>query len=360
MNIDRSIYWNINKTLTYNALFNFIVGNRGGGKSYGAKKRCIDNFIKKGEQFGYIRRYRDDLKKPMEQFFQDIIWEYPDYEFCIQGENFYCREKTEEQKNGKKPPWTKEQICGYGFTLSTANNKKSISYPNITTIVFDEFLLEVGTQRYLSNEVEKLLNLYETVARPGSEHPRVVLIMLANAISITNPYFLYFNLKMPTKKNKQGIYIWRDKSGKLLVENVINDKFIDKKANTEFGQIIKGTRYADYSINNSFLLDDETFIEHKGQRAIYFFTFCYNNKDFGVWVDGNEGKLWVSENVDPYHGARYVFTLKDHKPNTTFIKAKKSCFHLRTFIDSYKNGCLYFENQNVKNITYEVLKMLIN
>ena len=39
--IDRSIFWDIGRTLTYNALFNFIVGNRGGGKSYGAKKGVL-------------------------------------------------------------------------------------------------------------------------------------------------------------------------------------------------------------------------------------------------------------------------------------------------------------------------------
>ena len=79
-----------------------------------------------------------------------------------------------------------DDIAGYGFTLSTANNKKSISYPNITLLGFDEFLLEKGNQMYLPNEPEKLLNLYETVARPGTDHKRVILFMLANNITITN------------------------------------------------------------------------------------------------------------------------------------------------------------------------------
>ena len=55
--IDTSIFWNLRETLTHNMLFNFIIGNRGGGKTYGAKEWAIDNFIKTGEQFGYIRRY---------------------------------------------------------------------------------------------------------------------------------------------------------------------------------------------------------------------------------------------------------------------------------------------------------------
>ena len=53
--IDRSIFWDTRRTLTHNMLINVIVGNRGGGKSYGAKLWCIDKFIKNKEQFGYIR-----------------------------------------------------------------------------------------------------------------------------------------------------------------------------------------------------------------------------------------------------------------------------------------------------------------
>ena len=86
--IDESMYWNLGETLTHNMLINIIVGNRGGGKSYGAKKRGIDNFIKNKEQFGYIRRYKDDLKEPMIQFFKDIEARYPDYEFKSDSKYF--------------------------------------------------------------------------------------------------------------------------------------------------------------------------------------------------------------------------------------------------------------------------------
>ena len=70
--IDTSMYWDLKRTLTHNTLINIIVGNRGGGKTFGFKEYAIDNFIKKGEQFGYIRRYKDDLIEPMKRFFDDI------------------------------------------------------------------------------------------------------------------------------------------------------------------------------------------------------------------------------------------------------------------------------------------------
>ena len=353
--IDRSIFWDPRRTLTHNMLINVIVGNRGGGKSYGAKKWSIDNFLRKKEQFGYVRRYKDDLKKPMEQFFKDIAWEYPDYEFKVDGEKFYIRLRPVNAKE----KWTEKDIAGYGFSLSTANNKKSISYPDITTLIYDEFLLEQGNQRYLPNEPEKLLNLYETIARPGTNHPRVVVFMLANAISITNPYFLYWSLQMPSKQDKNGKYIWKHPTRPILVEDVRNEKFIDKKRNTEFGALVEGTNYAEYSIENKFLLDDNSFIEKKGTKARYFFTFIYNGKNYGVWLDMNEGKMWVSEDTDPSFLVKYTLTLKDHQPNTMLLKNKQRASLFYKFIECYKQGNVYFESMNIKNICYEVIRMTL-
>lgn len=351
--IDTSMFWDAKRTLTHNALIYVIVGNRGGGKSYGAKQIGIDNFIKKKEQFGYIRRYKEDLKQPMIQFFKDIQDSYPDYEFKTDANYFYIRLKPVDPKE----KWTESDIAGYGFTLSTANNKKSISYPNITTLIFDEFLLDKGNQMYIANEPLKLLNLYETIARPGTQHPKVSLFMLANAISITNPYFLFWNLKMPNKQDKNGKWIWKHPTRPILVEDVRNEKFIDAKRNTAFGKLIDGTKYAEYSIENKFLLDDDTFIEKKTSKSRYWCTFIYKNNKLGIWIDTSEGKMYVSKDVDPTYPIVYSITLKDHTPNTLFLRDKSKAVKFKIFIENYKIGNVRFESINVKNITYEVIQL---
>ena len=355
-NIDTSMFWDIKRTLTHNSLINIILGNRGGGKTFGAKELCIDNFIKKGEQFGYIRRYKDDLKEPMQQFFKDIEYKYPNYEFKTDNKYLYIRLKTENDNE----KWTDKDIAGYGFILSTANNKKSISYPRITTLVYDEFLLDKGNQRFLPNEPVALLNLYETIARPGTGHPRVVLFMLANALTITNPYFLYWDLKMPTKKDKNNKWIWKHPTRPILVEDVKNEKFIDTKKNTEFGKLIEGTTYSGYSIDNKFLLDNDTFVEKRSPKAKFYFTFIYLEHTLGVWIDRDEGKMYVSKDVDPSYPLTYSITLKDHKPNTMLIKNKSRNGHFKIFLENYQLGNVYFESINIKNITYEVIKMSMN
>ena len=349
------MFWNIRQTLTHNTLISVVVGSRGCGKSYGAKQWAIDNFIKNGEQFGYIRRYKEDLKRPLEQFFKDIAHEYPDYQFKTEGEKLFIREKPSNEKE----KWTEKDIAGFGFVLSTANNKKSISYPNVTTLIYDEFLLDKGNQRYLPNEPLALLNLYETVARPGSGHKRVRLVMLANAISVTNPFFLYFNLKMPTKQDKNGKWIWKHPTKSILVEDVRNESFIEQKRNSEFGQLIEGTDYAEFSIDNKFLLDNDTFIEKKAGNCRYWCTFVYKEHTLGVWVDYNQGKMFVSYDTDPSYPIVYSLTLKDHSPNTVFLKTRSQCRKFNLFIEHYKLGNVRFESVNIKNITHEVIQMSV-
>lgn len=348
---EKSIYWDIYRTLTHNALFNLILSIRGNGKSYGVKKRCIENFIKKKEQFAYVRRYKDDLPESLSEFWKDVGREFPDYECKTEGKKIFIRLKP----GNEKEKWTNEDIAGYAFYLSTATNKKSVPYPFITTIMFDEFLMEEGHQKYLKNEVRAFLNLYETIARPGTDHPRVIAFLLANTISVTNPYFLYWNLRMPKERDKNGKRIWKHPKRSILVEDATTEEFMNTKRETEFGSIVAETDYEGYSVENSFLLDDDTFIDRKSPKAKHAFSFIYKGNQYGVWYDYSEGKLWVSEAFDP-SGIMYSFTLKDHKPNTVLFKSKNKAYWLKNFFDAFKEGTLYFENMNIKNLCYEILK----
>ena len=49
------MYYDISHILTYNAYFNFLIGERGVGKTFSSKKFVINKFLKKGEQFIYLR-----------------------------------------------------------------------------------------------------------------------------------------------------------------------------------------------------------------------------------------------------------------------------------------------------------------
>lgn len=359
-----SKYWDINRTLTHNALFYVIVGNRSAGKSYGCIKKVVENFIKKHEQFVYTRRYEKDLKDSLPTIFNDIIKnrEFPDYEFKVDGLKLYCRIKVDEDA---KVAWTDNDICGYGVILSTADNKKSISYPNVTMIIYDEFMLdsESSMQRYLKNEPRTLMNLYETVARPGTEHPRCTLFMLSNSISINNPYFLIWDLKMPSEEHpdKNGKYIWHHPTRAIIVENVKKKEMIEAKKQHEFYSITKGTGYDNFSINNEFINDDETFVEKRSSTAQPYFKFIYKGNTYGAWISMIDGLIWISDQYDPGYPIVYSLTMKDHKPNTMFLRSRRGqAQHFNTFIQAYKDGNVRFESTLIKSICYEVIKLAMS
>ena len=167
--MNNSIFYNYTNVLSYSALFNFILGERGVGKTYGALKFVINRFIKSGEQFVYLRRYKSELKKSVPHLFDSLIQneEFPDNNLFVRGDTFYI--------DGK--------VAGYAIALSTSNILKSTSFSKVKTIIYDEFLIDRGTYHYLSNEIISFLDLYETIARLRE----VRVLFLGNAISQANP-----------------------------------------------------------------------------------------------------------------------------------------------------------------------------
>lgn len=325
------MWYDIRKTISYNCLFNFIIGNRGGGKTYGFKHYAIRDFLRSGNEFVYVRRYKEELKD-IKNFFDDVSKEFPEHTFNVKGSNFFIDDKK----------------AGYAIVLSTAKIKKSVSYPNVNKICFDEFILDKGVYHYLPDEVVNFLELYETIARMRD----VRVFFLSNALTQTNPYFLYFDISLPYQST-----IKRD--GEILIQLVEDADYIEAKSNTRFGKMIKGTSYGNYAIENTFLRDTPVFIEKRSQKSNYFFTFVYAGTDIGVWIDYNEGLIYVSNVVDKMCKAVYVVKTEDHRPNTLLLKSKNQSHLIKTFVENYKMGNVRYEDINLKNITTQIIKNLL-
>ena len=329
-------WYDINKTLTYNCLFNFILGNRSCGKSYGAKKRAIKLYKNKGHQFIYLRRYKEELDQTAESYFNDIIVneEFPN--------------DVIEYKNGCY--FINGELFGYAMSLTKAKDYKSISFPLVFYIIFEEFLIEDnGYSRYLKNEVEQFLNFYMSIDR----YRGVTVCFLANSVSMINPYTLYFDLRLPYGSN----IVRKDD---VLLELVQDVEFINERKQNRFGKLIAGTNYEKYAIENQFINDDKTFLMKKTEKSQYYLTFIYKGEEFGIWLDYSEGKFFVSQDIDPSCKLIYSITVSDHTPNTLLLSNINKAVFWKKFIEHYKQGNVYFENQKVKNITYEVIKLCIN
>lgn len=325
------MYWSPHDILSHNCLYNFSIGNRGAGKTFGSKAFVIKKFIETGAQFIYLRRYKTEFDG-FQNFFADVSHKFPDHEFEVKGKLLYI--------DGK--------IAGYGIALSTALTKKSISYHLVETIIFDEFIIDKGHIRYLSNEVTSFLEFYETVARMRDN---VRVLFLANAVSVVNPYFLFWNMKPKSKKRFT-------KFKHMIVEYIQNKEFIEAKYKTRFGQIIKGTTYGDYAIENQFLTDNLNFVEKKTGNARHEFSVVYNGHTYGFWSDYKIGLVYVSEDTDPYN--KQVYTLSDieHGPNLMLIKNVSKSFLLKGAIQAYEGGFMRFEDLQIKNQAVEIFDLL--
>lgn len=108
-----------------------MLENRTGGAKFVTKQ-----FIKKGEQFAYIRRYKSDLKNSVPTFFNAIVEnrEFPNHELQVKSGKFYCD----------------NEICGYSMTLSTAQDLKSSNYNKVKNLIFDEFIIDERSKEILS------------------------------------------------------------------------------------------------------------------------------------------------------------------------------------------------------------------
>lgn len=329
--MDQSLYYDGNKMLSYNRILNFVIGARGIGKSYFYKLHPIKRFLKYGEQWIYVRRYKPELKK-VTNYFNDVMREFPNHEFKIKGREFYI--------DGK--------LAGWSIPLSTWQSEKSNAYPNVSTIIFDEFIREKDNSGYIPNEVDALLNLMDTVFR---DRDNVRCICLSNAVSVVNPYFLYFDL-VPNINKRFNPY--KD----ILIEIPDAKDFAAERRKTRFGSLIDGTTYGDMALDNEFTNDSQVFIDKRSKESKFKFSVIYNGMTLGIWVDPDLGLMYVSTDHDPSTKDVYVIQKEDLSENTLLLSSWKENFHLRKMVSAFKNGYLRFDNQVLRNVGYDLFKKM--
>lgn len=342
--MNSSIFYNYDKLLSYNALLNLIVGERGVGKTYGAKKYVINRYKKHKKQFVYLRRYDSDLEASVgnnnnNKFFEQVKKEFPDDSFTI-SKNKKVRKLM---MNG--------EVIGYALPLSNADSLKSSTYEGVDTIIYDEFMIKPGSpQRYLSNEPEVILDLIETIGRLRD----IKVICLANAVSSTCPLMSYFDLSLPYG-NEYKLF----KNGLICVNYIKNYKYREVKKQTRFGQLIEGTPYGKYAIDNEFMNESKVFVQRKNGNCHYFFTLVLNLHKYGVWIDFKNDNVYMSDDIDDMCPTKLALFIEDHAEMTILVKARTNPY-FQVLVNHYRASKLFFENQRLKNILMNELYKYLN
>lgn len=214
---DEIKYYSLNALLKTNADYNIVFGERSNGKTYAALAYGLQQYIKTGKQFAYIRRWREDLRGKraetlfaahLQNGFIDKLTDGKYNAIVFKNGKYYFAFVDESGKNICDTPF-----C-YSFALSEQEHEKSTSYPGVDTIIFDEFL----TRRYyLPDEFMLFMNLLSTIIR---QRENVKIFMLGNTVNRYCPYFSEMGLRNVATQ-KQGtidIYQFGENGAKVAVE----------------------------------------------------------------------------------------------------------------------------------------------
>lgn len=219
MNLLKNKYYSLKPILSYNAQYNIIIGERSNGKTYSCLKYAIQQYWKFGKQTAILRREREDFIGRRASTMFDALVDNKEVSKITKGawtgvyyyssRWYLCRILDNGKREKDETPF-----C-FGFALNTSEHDKSTSYPNIDTIVFDEFLTR---KFYLTDEFTIFQNLISTIIR---QRENVKIFMLGNTVNKYGcPYVDEMGLKH-LKKMKPGdidIYTYGESKLKLAIE----------------------------------------------------------------------------------------------------------------------------------------------
>lgn len=325
------MYLDRNKILSYNASLNFIVLKRGYGKSWTFKDLIISDFIKSGAKTVWVRRYKPELRKAITKFLPDIIDKYNQHKIEIKGKAVHI--------DGK------EAINFY--TLSEAQDLKSMSFEGYKYLIFDEFIIEGGAKRYLPEECDVFCSLLSTVFR---DRP-IKAFLLGNKVKAVTPYNIYFNLPnfedVKYIKDRNTLVYAKDKDG------VIEENY----AKSDLDKVLKGTKYYDYSMLNNTLNDNSSFIEKRPKDLTTNLVLNINGIDVGLFFDTNKSKLYFDIKCDKTIRAKYSLN-KDNMAESYMLLSKQ--FPMAKLIKNmYVNGRVFFNDIRTKTIVQDLLDFIV-
>lgn len=338
----KRVYYNYDKLYSYNAMWMFIVGLRGVGKTYGAKVKAIKAALNKGEEFIYLRRYKPEISNSASTFFSDVAHEFPGYDFKATAR--YAQYAPIETRGEKKREW---YTMGYFFALSSSSATRSMSFPRVKLIIFDEFIVERGATPYLPNEATIFLNFYNTVDRSND---KTKVLFIANSVSIMNPYFIEYRI-VPDEGGE--FIVPKHYKGYLVAHFVEAAEFASSVYDSKFGQFIQDTEYAAYVVGNTFADNHEGLVASKRYSAVYMFTVECKTGIFSVWYDRKTGDYTIQRGR-PKEETIYTLVAEKMSSDKRFVTFTDP--QMKILRGAFRSARVFFDEPATRNVFTEIFK----
>ena len=327
---DDNGYVNIPEILKHPAVFIFIYGGRGTGKTYGSLQEFIDEKLK----FLYMRRLQSqvDLVKrdemmPFKKLNTDRGWNIQPFPVNKYVSSFYESDINEE---GKIIPVG--DSLGLLTSLSTFSNLRGVDGSDLDIMHLDEFIPELN-ERPIKDEAGAIFNAYETMNRNRELEglPPIKFLFTANSNRIDNPLFMELNLiTIAEKLRKRGDEFYYDEKRRMLLIDLYKSKISEQKSETALYQLTRGTEFYNMAIKNTFLNEERGRIATKPI------------KEYRPIVSIGEICIYKHKSKSEY----YVTGFKSGSPKTygtgekDRARFRKDCFYLWT---AYMKNKIVFE-----------------
>ena len=253
---DNDGWVNIPEILKHEAVFIFIYGGRGTGKTYGALKEMVESNYK----FLYLRRLqsqvelvRKDEMMPFKSLNDDLGWNIQPFTINKYVSSFY---ESDVNEDGKVVP-VGDQL-GLLTSLSTFSNLRGVDGHEIKVMILDEFIPELN-ERPIKDEAGAAFNAYETINRNRElkGEPPVKYLFMANSNRIDNPLFMELKLiTLAEKIRKSGSEYYYDAKRRMLLVDLYKSKISEQKSTTALYQLTRGTEFYDMAIKNTFINEE--------------------------------------------------------------------------------------------------------
>lgn len=337
--MSKSQYFDWGPVFSRQAPITMVIGARGLGKTYGLRKACIEDFLKKGLRFVEVSRFKSEQKQLSKGYFARVSQEFPGCEFEVRGnEGFVCRGSDEK---GKKK-W--EKLCFF-VSLTELQTAKKRTFDRVHNIIFDEAIIDRSDRfhRYLVDEWELLAGLVDSVSRERSEskiHPR--LFLLGNAVDLSNPFFQKIGLM---ESPKTGFH-WYLKKLFLLVVPEAKEYSQAKEAQTLAGRMLAGSAAGEAANWNRFDSEFEGVIAKKPSRARFEVGLLWKDQSFGLWFDDREGRYYINSSI-PKGGKTLALSIGQVAVNSPLVQ--KNASFLRSIVSLASIDGLRFESLGLRS-----------
>lgn len=336
--------------------FCIVVGAKNIGKTFGLRKQCVNDFIKRGDRFCEICRTKDEMKGVKSGYFDKLqnTGLFKEYLFKTIGQvGYIAREPEKDPETNdyvERPKW---QIICYFVALTAFQSEKKRTYTNVKRFIFDEAVIDRKDKyhRYLKNEFLILANLLDTISRQQPDGDQYRVYLLGNACDLTCPYMRYLGInKIPPF----GYSFWRDKS--VLLHYVKPWDAEQMETQTLVGRMLSGMQEAEMVFGNVFNVDDTGDIEPKTSAAKFAYAIKYGDNVFAVWVDYGVALAFISAKV-PKDGAT-VFTLTKEDSTLDYVAIERTNSYLQAINRFFYAGTLRYESPALRELFLSVLDFL--